>query len=98
MDLKSLTKNIKEKCLEIGFSKSGIAPSKYHKEDKDVLESWLDNNYNASMNWMENNIDKRTNISNYYSNSKSVISVAINYFKLFEEASFKLQRFGKIIF
>ena len=37
-------------------------------------------NRNASMHWMKNNQEKRTNISNYYSKSKSVISVALNYF------------------
>ena len=32
------------------------------------------------MGWMEKNIEKRTNIFNYYNESKSVISVALNYF------------------
>ena len=80
MDKDSFTDFIKEKCLEVGFSKSGVAPVKYHKEDRIYLENWIDNGYNASMKWMKNNIDKRTNISNYYKDSKSVISVAINYF------------------
>ena len=80
MDIESFTEFIKMKCSEVGFSKSGIAPAKYHKEDRDYLEGWIENGYHASMNWMENNIEKRTNISNYYNESKSVISVAINYF------------------
>ena len=80
MDIESFTEFIKDKCSEVGFSKSGIAPVKYHKEDREHLEGWIKNGYHASMNWMENNIEKRTNISNYYNESKSVISVAINYF------------------
>ena len=80
MDKSTFTSFIKEKCLEIGFSKSGIAPVKYYNQDKKRLEEWLGNNYHASMKWMEKNIDKRTDISNYYNQSKSVISVALNYF------------------
>ena len=80
MEKKTFTEFIKEKCLEIGFSKSGVAPVEYFIEDKKRLEDWIENNYHGSMSWMEKNIDKRTNISNYYSESKSVISVAINYF------------------
>ena len=80
MDLRLLTEDIKKKCLEVGFSKSGIAPAKYHKNDKEILDTWIDNNYNGSMRWMEKNKDKRSNVLNYYSESKSVISVAINYF------------------
>ena len=80
MDIDLLTESIKEKCLEIGFSKSGIAPVDYYQEDRDYLEDWIKDGYHASMHWMENNIEKRTNISNYYDKSKSVISVAINYF------------------
>ncbi len=80
MDTNSFTDLIKQKCLDVGFSKSGIAPVQYYQEDKIHLEKWIDNGYHASMNWMKNNIEKRTNISNYYQDSKSVISVAINYF------------------
>ena len=80
MDLHLLTEDIKKKCFEVGFSKSGIAPAKYHKNDKEILDAWIDNNYNASMSWIEKNKDKRSNVLNYYSESKSVISVAINYF------------------
>ena len=80
MDLKLLTDSIKEKCLEVGFSKAGIAPVKYYESDTEVLNKWLDKGYNASMLWMEKNTDKRSNVLNYYSESKSVISVALNYF------------------
>ena len=80
MDISYLTQLIKDECLSVGFSKVGIAKVKYYPEDKSYLENWLNKNRNASMHWMKNNKDKRTNISNYYSESKSVISVALNYF------------------
>ena len=80
MNKESLTNFIKDISLSIGFSKVGIAKVEYYKEDKIHLDNWIENNYHATMNWMLNNKDKRTNISNYYNKSKSVISVAINYF------------------
>ena len=80
MDLSSLTNSIKEKTIEVGFSKSGITPCTYYNEDRTILRKWLDRNYNASMGWMEKGVEKRTNILNYYQDSKSVISVALNYF------------------
>ena len=33
LDIELFTELIKRKCSEVGFSKSGIAPVKYHKED-----------------------------------------------------------------
>ncbi len=80
MDIISFTELIKDECLSIGFSKVGIAKVKYYPEDKTHLNNWIDNNYHATMDWMTRGKDKRTNISNYYNESKSVISVAINYF------------------
>ncbi len=80
MDKQFLTNFIKDKSLSIGFSKVGISKVKYYEEDKKYLDNWIDKNYHAKMNWMTNNTEKRTNISNYYNESKSVISVAINYF------------------
>ena len=80
LDTNSFTRLIKDECLSLGFSKVGIAKAEYYPEDKEVLGNWIDKNYNASMHWITNNQEKRTNISNYYSDSKSVISVAINYF------------------
>jgi len=80
LDLQLLTNHIKEKCLEVGFSKAGIAPADYHENDAQRLNDWIDKKYNASMLWMEKNINKRSNLLNYYSESKSVISVALNYF------------------
>ena len=80
MDKNTLTALVKEKCLSLGFSKSGITKVQYHQEDREHLDAWIGDNYHASMQWMENNIEKRTNISNYYNESKSVICVALNYF------------------
>ena len=88
MDKKQFTNLVKAKCQEIGFSKSGIAKAKYYQNDKEHLNDWLEKKYNGSMKWMEKDVEKRTNILNYYSDSKSVISVALNYFTGTTSSSF----------
>ena len=80
MDLQLLSESIKDKALEIGFSKIGITEAKFYKQDQDNLEQWLSNGFHGSMDWIERRKLERANIHEYYPNAKSVISVAINYF------------------
>tara|TARA_B100000131_G_scaffold318726_1_gene363170 strand:+ start:1480 stop:2400 length:921 start_codon:yes stop_codon:yes gene_type:complete len=76
----NLSSSIKSKALEIGFSKIGIAKADFYKSDKLNLNSWIDKGYHASMQWIERRKEERANIKEYYPNSKSVISIAMNYF------------------
>jgi len=80
MNLKLLSRDIKDKALEIGFSKIGITKTQFYNEDKDNIEEWLSNGFHGSMNWIERRKIERSNIHKYYPNAKSVISVALNYF------------------
>ena len=80
MDLELLSRDIKNKALEIGFSKIGITEAAFYKQDQDNLEKWLSNGFNGSMHWIERRKVERANIHKYYSNARSVISVALNYF------------------
>ena len=50
----NLTTEIKNKAIEIGFSKIGISKALYYEEDRINLNNWIDNGYNASMQWIEN--------------------------------------------
>ena len=61
---------IRETAQNLGFSKIGIAPAKPDPLSKKQLTIWLEKDYHATMNWMTTNKGKRTNISNYYSQSK----------------------------
>jgi len=76
----SLTTEIKNKAIEIGFSKIGISKALYYEEDRINLNNWIDNGYNASMQWIENRKEERSNILKYYPKAQSVISIAINYY------------------
>ena len=76
----NLSSVIKSKALEIGFSKIGIAKANFYKSDKLNLNNWIDKGYHGSMQWIERRKEERANIKEYYPNSKSVISIAMNYF------------------
>ncbi len=78
-----------EKAKELGFDLIGFA--KYEILDKEVadLKTWLENKYNAGMSYMERNIDKRENVRNILENTKSIISLGMNYYvnETYEEES-----------
>ncbi len=76
----NLSHNIKQKALELGFSKIGIAKAQFHQEDKINLNHWLDHGYHGSMDWIARRRKEKADIFKYYPNAKSVISVALNYF------------------
>ena len=80
MNKSVLTNNIKNLACDLGFDLVGVAnPHSYPKEFKN-LNSWLDNNYHASMHWIDNRREERNNIFKYFPNVKTVISFAHNYF------------------
>lgn len=70
---------IKQKALELGFHKVGIASADADFDrEKPRLQAWLDKGYQADMAWMAN--PKRLDIRSVMPEVKSVICVAINYY------------------
>ncbi|NER33571.1 MAG: tRNA epoxyqueuosine(34) reductase QueG [Oscillatoria sp. SIO1A7] len=73
---------IKEKALELGFHKVGIANVEDSREKLSeaiaALGDWLGKGYQADMNWMAN--PKRQNIRQAMPEVHSVICVALNYY------------------
>jgi len=76
----TLTEEIKIKALELGFCKIGIAKAELLNVEGEHLKEWLRLGYQASMLWMEKNVEKRVDPRNIVPNAQSVISVAINYY------------------
>ncbi len=76
----TLTEKIKSKALELGFSKVGIAKAETLTTEAERLKEWLHRGYNASMKWMEKNIEKKIDPREILPGAQSVISVAINYY------------------
>ena len=76
--------NIKNKIInkatQIGFQKIGFAEAKFYKDDQEKLDSWLDNNYHATMEWINKRKEERSNILKYFPEVKTVMSFGFNYF------------------
>ncbi|MGB5593152.1 MAG: tRNA epoxyqueuosine(34) reductase QueG [Crocosphaera sp.] len=92
--MQELTKKIKDKALDIGFDKVGIAAvdTKYQDQATSHLKTWLALGYQADMTWMNN--PKRLDIHQCLPEVKSVISVALNYYTPHQHSDDK--KHGKI--
>ncbi len=80
MNKAKLTHKIKEKALEIGFHKVGIARAEALNEERERLENWLARGFHGEMRWMEREPEKRADPQLLFENAKSVVAVALNYF------------------
>lgn len=76
----TLSKYIKTRATDLGFSSCGIALVRELSEHQRSLHSWLDKKYNAEIEYMQRNEDKRLNPVLLVDGAKSVVSFAMNYF------------------
>lgn len=76
----SLTEQIKQKALEIGFHKIGIARAEILEREAVHFGQWLAGNFHGEMQWLEREPEKRSNPNLIFPEAKSVIVVALNYF------------------
>lgn len=68
------------KAKELGFDLIGFARAEILEKEIKNLKEWLSKGYNATMEYMNKNIEKRFDVKNILPEAKSVISLAINYF------------------
>lgn len=80
MNKAEITKKIKNKALEIGFDSCGISCAEELNTHKEFLMSWLERGLHATMLYMKNNFEKRTDPTKLVDGAKSVISVLMNYY------------------
>ncbi len=78
MDLKEF---IIKKARVLGFSKTGVASPEYNPTAHNHFLNWLDNGYNADMNYLERAVRKRFDPMIHFTDAKSVIVCAHNYYK-----------------
>jgi len=80
MDVSLSSYDVKQKALELGFHKVGIAAVDANIVSKSVerLQAWLGHGYQANMEWMAN--PKRQDIRQVMPSVQSIISVALNYY------------------
>ena len=75
----STSQKIKFRAYELGFDFVGMAKARRLNDDADRLESWLKNQGNGKMSYMENHFEKRVDPRKLVEESKSVISLLYNY-------------------
>ena len=75
-----LTYIIKREAQALGFSFCSVAQVVHLDSEADYFRKWLNNNYNADMDFMQNHFDKRTHPALLFDNAKAVICVGLNYF------------------
>lgn len=71
---------IKTEAKRLGFLSCGISKAEFLEEEAPRLENWLKKNMNGEMAYMENHFDKRLDPTKLVPDSKSVISLLLNYY------------------
>lgn len=71
---------IKAEAKRLGFLSCGISKARFLDEEAARLDSWLKNNMNGQMKYMENNFAKRLDPGLLFDGAKSVISLLFNYY------------------
>ena len=76
----TLTEQIKQKAIEIGFHKIGIARAEALAQEGARLQQWLENDFHGEMQWIEREPEKRIDPRLIFPEAKSVVVVALNYY------------------
>lgn len=71
---------IKNEAKRLGFLSCGISKADFLEEEAPRLEQWLKKNMHGEMQYMENHFDKRLDPTKLVEDSKSVVSLLLNYF------------------
>jgi len=79
-NLSKYSKLIKDEALRLGFMACGIAKAGFLEEEAPRLEKWLKDEHHGKMAYMENHFDKRLDPRLLVEDSKSVISLTLNYY------------------
>ena len=74
------TELIKAEAKRLGFLSCGISKAEFLEEEAPRLEAWLNKNMHGEMRYMENHFDKRLDPTKLVEDSKSVVSLLLNYY------------------
>ncbi len=90
------TQLIKTEAKRLGFLSCGISKAEFLEEEAPLLEQWLNQNMQGQMRYMENHFDKRLDPTKLVPDSKSVISLLLNYYPQDQQNqdSFKLSKYA----
>lgn len=90
------TKLIKTEAKRLGFLSCGISKAEFLEEEAPRLEQWLNQNMHGGMRYMENHFDKRLDPTKLVEDSKSVVSLLLNYFpsEVQNSESYKISKYA----
>jgi epoxyqueuosine reductase len=90
------TQLIKAESKRLGFLSCGISKAGFLEDEAPRLETWLNQNMNGQMSYMENHFDKRLNPTLLVDGAKSVISLLLNYYpaELQNQDSYKISKYA----
>lgn len=90
------TKLIKTEAKRLGFLSCGISRAEFLEEEAPRLENWLNRNMHGEMSYMENHFDKRLDPTKLVQDSKSVISLLLNYYpeETQDQNTFKVSKYA----
>ena len=83
-----------EKAKQLGFDLVGFTSADLLEKETSRLKEWLDSGYHATMKYMSRNFEKRLDVKKILPSAKSVISLAVNYYKKDEYEN--KEEFGKV--
>jgi epoxyqueuosine reductase len=69
-----------QKAKAIGFDLVGFAKADELKNESKNLKEWLDKDYQAGMDYMQKNFEKRKDVRQILPEAKTVISLGLNYY------------------
>ena len=84
-----LKKLLKDKAAALGFLKTGFAKVETLTNESEHFQKWVSLGYDADMNWIGRNYEKRKDVRVILPEAKTVISLAYNYYTPFEHESGK---------
>jgi epoxyqueuosine reductase len=90
------TQLIKTEAKRLGFLSCGVSKAEFLEEEAPRLEKWLNQNMHGEMQYMENHFDKRLDPTKLVDDSKSVISLLLNYYPEDQQNtnSYKLSKYA----
>lgn len=66
---------------KLGFDLVGFAKAEILNDEILLYENWLNNNFHSGMNYMTKNLEKKRDVRKILPEAKSIISLAVNYYK-----------------
>ena len=69
-----------KKAKQLGFDLIGFAKAEVLHAETDKLKEWLELGYDAGMDYMSRNFEKRKDVKNILDSAESIISLGLNYY------------------